>query len=690
MQGEIGLRDQTGDSLNTFPMSDLPESRDTSVQLGKDMLFRSEIGKSVLERAKQYNDFQEGMAKLVDEPFKAKLLFLLDCFPTPSLFRDEIIEELLNSCYTTWNDIAEAEQKLTKNSSPDTQMTGVVKSVNTFTRSFSAFSALFMKPEDMVALLVDRQLKQDEKTVLVSEIDKVNGDAELQLLLRNISKNERKLLIQELCLGENGLFLDEHFNREGRALLRVIFDYMEVKIDSTQFVSNRQMLEQALFIGLSALRPEKRMDVLLVIIDTLQVNEDQGVAGEQVLVQLLDQFVVGTKLLQMDTLIPKSVQDLAVFAKEGKKPESKCYLMQQYNRNGRVAEYHGVGPYLAAASTACVYPLSKTGEKQGAQILYDTVVKILRSDFAEDSVDEEIEAFKSALKYIADHVKISVDLEDVFETLKRALHEELSPLVEAANTKVLSFLRVRGKSSVKIPKLKYRSNNFIELSMAPGVSLSSLEKGDRITNKQEHSKIAKRIVQDFFEQVFEFGIFNADEHSGNIFVNPSRLDDITIIDHGQVGIVDLNEDKKQLFILTVGIQTESPKLVAHAMSKLLTISDAEMKNLNINTESILNQIESNTGTLVERTMKTMALLKTKPELTLYLKALVSILPLVQELKAREKAQLALPYVRKFGIERELLSNFKPILSHIVNTVFLGKEKVPVSSVTLNSNSPMTN
>lgn len=128
----------------------------------------------------------------------------------------------------------------------------------------------------------------------------------------------------------------------------------------------------------------------------------------------------------------------------------------------------------------------------------------------------------------------SVDLSAIAEEFAEAVRKELDYLVEAENVERFSEA-FAGDEEVVIPRvhLDFTTRRVLTLDRVTGIPFNRLDLIDAAGF--DRAVLAERGVRAYLKQVFEFGIFHADPHPGNIFaVDEGR---IGFTDFGRVGIV---------------------------------------------------------------------------------------------------------------------------------------------------------
>jgi ubiquinone biosynthesis protein len=126
---------------------------------------------------------------------------------------------------------------------------------------------------------------------------------------------------------------------------------------------------------------------------------------------------------------------------------------------------------------------------------------------------------------------------EVVNEFSRVIHRELDMKVEATNAE--HFAKIfAGDKRIQIPRVywNYTTEELLTMDRLNGVPIDETE---LIKEKGlDIQKIAVSGLEIFFKQVFEFGIFHADLHPGNIFVRDDGV--IIYLDFGIVGKLDRN------------------------------------------------------------------------------------------------------------------------------------------------------
>lgn len=184
---------------------------------------------------------------------------------------------------------------------------------------------------------------------------------------------------------------------------------------------------------------------------------------------------------------------------------------------------------VAAASIAQVHRATTlSGE--------EVVVKVQRPGIG-DTIDTDITILgyiaRLAVKYIPE--SRLYDPEGMVEEFSRTIKREMDFTLEASYTERFRQ-NFAGDPRVVVPKVLWEltGRNVLTMERIRGIKI------DRLAELREAGvdtvKLAHLVVDIFFKQVFELGLFHGDLHSGNIFVISSER--IALVDFGIVGRID--------------------------------------------------------------------------------------------------------------------------------------------------------
>lgn len=124
---------------------------------------------------------------------------------------------------------------------------------------------------------------------------------------------------------------------------------------------------------------------------------------------------------------------------------------------------------------------------------------------------------------------------EVVDEFSRVIHKELDLSIEGAN--IATFQKIfEGDPDVQIPGVHWDFTT-VEVLTMERISGTPIDEIEKIRAKGHNVKeVAVRALNSFFKQVFDYGVFHADQHPGNIFVRDDGV--IIYLDFGIVGRLD--------------------------------------------------------------------------------------------------------------------------------------------------------
>lgn len=260
---------------------------------------------------------------------------------------------------------------------------------------------------------------------------------------------------------------------------------------------------------------------------------------------------------------------------------------------------------IAAASVSQVHQASL---KSGGEV----VVKVQRPDI-DEIVFTDLEILQDLLRTAQRHIEElkNYDLVSIATEIQNAMRKELDFILEAQN--IARFKKLYS-ADVYVPEVywNYTTEKVLTMEYVEGIKVSNID--ELIAAGVEPQMVIEKCIKNMFKQIYQYGYFHADPHSGNIFVNTSG--DIIFLDFGIMGrltemqrsnlvkaflaIVDRDVDKLVFILGQLNILSDESdiKLVKKGISELIdryydlplhqikakrVISDvfAEIKNLKL-------------------------------------------------------------------------------------------------------------
>ena len=213
---------------------------------------------------------------------------------------------------------------------------------------------------------------------------------------------------------------------------------------------------------------------------------------------------------------------------------------------------------IAAASIAQVHrAVTMDGE--------DVVIKVQRPNI-ETTIDDDISILQYLAKLIVKYIQESkvYDPVGMVEEFAITIKREMDFTLEASYTE-----RFKKKHSndprIFIPSIYWNltGKRVLTMERIDGIKIDNIE---RLKEQGiDTEKISHIVAEVLFRQVFEFGVFHGDLHSGNIFVlGPEK---VAFVDFGIVGRVD-QEMQENLADIFVGLVSEDYELLTKVYLKM--------------------------------------------------------------------------------------------------------------------------
>lgn len=210
---------------------------------------------------------------------------------------------------------------------------------------------------------------------------------------------------------------------------------------------------------------------------------------------------------------------------------------------------------IAAASMGQVHEAYlKTGEH--------VVIKVQRPGI-EPQVENDLEIMLELAELLEKRTKWGrlYKVSEITSELRQAILNELDYQKEAQNA--ANFYKLyRNDPTVRIPKIywQYSTRRVLVMEYVGGIKISDLD--SLIEANYDTKRIAARLIEALFKQVYDNGVFHADPHPGNIAIGDGEV--IVFYDFGQVGVVD-NQAREKYVGLLIGMMRYDTEAVTRSI-----------------------------------------------------------------------------------------------------------------------------
>lgn len=225
---------------------------------------------------------------------------------------------------------------------------------------------------------------------------------------------------------------------------------------------------------------------------------------------------------------------------------------------------------LASASIGQVHKavLKETDEPVVVKFLRPEVKNIMQEDL---SILMEFASWISSKSQWAENLGFY----DLAKGFSMALSEEIDFNIEARNMEQVAKIVERGSIDLKVPKVyrEYSNSNVVVMEYIKGKSVT-VANGLFTDLKIDRHQFAQTLLYTFLEQTLVSGIFHADPHPGNIYIEETS-GRVALLDYGAVGrLAELQQDGLKYFL--VGIHQNDAALVVDGIAQL--VENAERIN----------------------------------------------------------------------------------------------------------------
>lgn len=291
--------------------------------------------------------------------------------------------------------------------------------------------------------------------------------------------------------------------------------------------------------------------------------------------------VLSTRKELLPPIFIEELEQLQQHVKPLSKQQVEAILQETYKgQEQQIFAFFDKKP-LASASIGQVHKaiLKETNEPVAVKILRPDIKGVMAEDL---TILMEFASWISSKSQWAENLGFY----DLAKGFSLALSEEIDFHIEARNMEQMANIVSSGKINAKIPKvfLDISNENILVMEYIKGHSVSDTENSFQKTQVDGHA-FAKNLLYAFLEQALISGIFHADPHPGNIYVEKDT-GKLVMLDYGAVGRLAVQQQDGLKFFL-VGIHQNDAALVVDGIS--LLVENAEDIN-RLEMEQAISQI----------------------------------------------------------------------------------------------------
>lgn len=201
------------------------------------------------------------------------------------------------------------------------------------------------------------------------------------------------------------------------------------------------------------------------------------------------------------------------------------------------------------------------------------VVKLLRPD-VKDIMREDLMILVEFANWISDKSQWadSLGFRQLAVGFAQSLREEIDFNIEARNMIQVTNITKKAGTAAKIPKvyLKYSNENLLVMEYINGQSVATADEVFTACQVDRH-EFAQQLLYTFLEQLLVSGIFHADPHPGNIYIE-KQTGAITLLDLGAVGRLAAQQ-QEGLKLFLAGIDQGDAGLIFDGITLLVENAD---------------------------------------------------------------------------------------------------------------------
>ncbi len=237
---------------------------------------------------------------------------------------------------------------------------------------------------------------------------------------------------------------------------------------------------------------------------------------------------------------------------------------------------------LAAASLGQVHRARLKVEDEAG--FRDVVVKIQRPHI-ERIVNVDLSALRRVGRWLMRYrpIREHADIPALLHEFSSTLYEEIDYLHEGQNAETF-YENFRDDPDVHVPRVVWDRTTRRVLTLEDVYAIKITDYAGITAAGIERSKVAKKLLDTYLQQIFEDGFVHADPHPGNLFVTPMPAEEgesprwqLTFVDFGMTARVpdDLRAGLREL-IIAVGTKDAARVVRSYQMLDML-LPGADLK-----------------------------------------------------------------------------------------------------------------